>query len=426
MFAFFLHRSLTYGWGAFKRMVNFAVPQRESNSAAESSNDNVVSETSPNTDTENGMAVSEADASSDVQIHLGDDEVVFRIVANLKATHDGVTRRFVAFKGKTEDWIELKSNVEILYSAYMTTGLQDHKPEDADFEQETDAHVRMQKSLTLVKSFTSGMLHAIRLRLQHISRTQSRPSLDIACRLWHSHETIDLIRFLQTLCSRFKPGGLADCAFRFCKVLTLWVESANDCVASQLGGKDIRQPCLYIDVKDQKRVARHSRTQVLQSLIQLDENTEFELFVELEPSKKRLIAFDGNLNKWRSFLDEFQKQLTRRMRSLERNTDLQTCSDLHRYLLRYYETLQPFLKDFFNSSSNVEAFLSAYKGKVQFWSPETFFNIRPNQKKFLVSGRPDRVTFPQNRECFFENVRMRVPCACVYMYLHAFERSCTR
>ena len=44
-------------------------------------------------------------------------------------------------------------------------------------------------------------------------------------------------------------------------------------------------------------------------------------------------------------------------------------------------------------------------------------------KKIPCLRSPDPVNFPQNREFFFENVCLHLPCACVY--LHAFERSCT-
>ena len=50
--------------------------------------------------------------------------------------------------------------------------------------------------------------------------------------------------------------------------------------------------------------------------------------------------------------------------------------------------------------------------------------LRPNQKNSLFPVARPGLFSPKSRIFFFENVRMRVPCACVY--LHAFERSCTR
>ena len=82
----------------------------------------------------------------------------------------------------------------------------------------------------------------------------------------------------------------------------------------------IQLPHLYLEVRKEEKSVEEDRS--------LADAAVFQLFVELDQSRERCIAFEGNLNKWKRFLEESEKQLTRLMEILERkDNDLLTDSE---------------------------------------------------------------------------------------------------
>ena len=98
------------------------------------------------------------------------------------------------------------------------------------------------------------------------------------------------------------------------------------------------------------------------------DTAEFQLFVELVPSREQCIAFEGNLDKWKKFIQEIEKQLTCVMKKLERK-DESFLTNSEKWRLEVYKQWEPFLKNFSESSQKVEALLSrsSRNTKVLFW-----------------------------------------------------------
>ena len=361
MFAFLRHRSLTFAWRAIGRIGNVA-----------------VSETDPRPDV---VAVSEtevesiSDAESDatavletgprrIDVETDLSKFVFRVFGELQV--DGKMVKIVAFQGSAEDWMKLKIDVQNLYFKNTRAWFEENITEDITPEQRMDAHARMQENLSFFhRSFiTTEVIMMNLVRMKVLNEYSPQPALPSKIKLWSSQEASHLLRLLQILCSRFQPGGLADCAYRFCEAYTLWFNSANECIQSWPEGR-VQFPCLFMEVINREQLAGHTQS--------ADKTTEFQLFVELEPTKERFIAFKGNLDKWRRFLERFEKQLTRRMRLLERNYEVAR-SQWDRLVLCHYKFWQPFLKEFCESSSKVETLLLNHTGpdKVLFLNRKEF------------------------------------------------------
>ena len=122
--------------------------------------------------------------------------------------------------------------------------------------------------------------------------------------------------------SRVEPGGLADCAFQYCGAFKEWIKSVYQYFFSTSGRNSfqgVHLPCLCLEVIKEEKLMKDYRS--------LADAAEFQPFVELEPSRERSLAFEGNLNKWKRFLEEFEKQLTRLIEILESKDDLFTDSE---------------------------------------------------------------------------------------------------
>ena len=311
---------------------------------------------------ESDIAVLETSVESPVNVKEDVDlsKVVFQIFAELEVT--GKMVKFVAFEGNTEDWRKMEQTISELYNAIPAGD--NMAEETADPRKTDDGDGSNEESKSELVSFSaSRVLEKLALSVRNASSAAAQAEPPSKVTLWNCMESIQAICTLQLLfrCnSNFESGGHADSAFQFCEVMTRWYRRVYDDLDSRPQKNFVNLvPCLYMEVLDGWTLGMHRGSMNVDAI-------KFQLFVELEPSGEQIVAFEGDLDDWIKFLEEYEKQVTRLMNILERKDDTELTHS-ERWRLATHSKLENFLKEF--SSTTVyarEAILDRRFTKFQF------------------------------------------------------------